>query len=860
MESLLYPLLGVAGILALASLLPALARWLRVPYALALASVGIALGVLMQIGPLLPAQGGAAEALRALGGLELSSAAFLYIFLPALLFEAALGVDARRLLDDLAPVLLMAVIAVIVCTVVSGLVLWQVWGLWHGEASRRVLLACLLAASVIATTDPAAVLGVFKDLGAPKRLCSLVEGESLFNDAAAIVLFSLLLSMLTGSTSAGGLSAESGTAADAWAATLAFAAKFIGGIGIGWLLGWIAAHLCAALHDLPHSEIALTVALAYLSFIIGEHYVHVSGVVSVVTAGLVMASMGRTRISPDSWEGLHHVWGQLGFWANSLIFILAGMLVPPILARAVPAHGVLLAGLIAAALVARAIVTFGLLPLLSAAGLAHRIDLPYRLVMTWGGLRGAVSLALALAIAENRQLEAEIKDMATVVITGFVLFTLFVQGLSLRPLLRLLGLDRLPPLERSLRNQAMGLALGDVRRDLEGIARRFKLDPAQAIAPLLRRGADLAQERLDLDASQGAHADRQTDTYVSLSALARYERARYQDYFKDGVLSRRTASRLQAWADRLTDGLGGDPDGHYQTIAGRMTHPGLALHLSLWLHHRTGHAGLVGAALSEWAMTLMAMRFCLQDLRDYADQRLRPMLGAAAHARLIPLLQQRQAMTDEALDAIKLQYPAYMAAIQAQYLLRIGLRREERAVKALFGDGAIGPEIMQDLQADLKPRWREAQRPPHLDLGLATRALIASVPLFADAAPDRLRSIEKLLKPRLFLPGQRIVRQGDRGEAAFFIASGAVSVTSADMPIPIRLGTGQFFGEIALLRDQPRNADVTAIAYCRILLLDRHDFLKLYQSDPDLRADIDNAIRRRLGEPQTTPLHTVTPS
>ncbi len=834
MDALVFTLLAIAGLLGLVSLLPALAKRLRLPYTVVLAAAGVGIGLLIHGGNSWLGTGPVGDFIKALGEVELTSAAFLYIFLPVLLFETALAVDVRRLLDDLGPVLLLAIVAVLVCTAVAGLATWWAWGIWHGQATQRALVVCLLLASIIATTDPAAVVGIFRDLGAPRRLSILVEGESLFNDAAAIVLSTLLLTMLT-----------QGGEPNLAAAGLDFLVKFLGGVAVGWGMGWATALIVTPLRNQPQSEITLTLALAYLSFILAEHYLHVSGVVAVVMAGLVMASRGRTRLSPESWQGLEHVWGQLGFWANSLIFLFASMLVPPTLLNARWSHLALLAALVAGALVARALVVFGLLPVLGWIGASDRISIPYRAVMTWGGLRGAVSLALALAVTENRRVPGGIQDTVAVVATGFVLFTLFVQGTTLRPLIRLLGIDKLTPVELNLRNRALGLSLSNVRRDLEEVAGRFGLDTSRAIDPLLERGAELAQEQLDLDAQYGALSveDR---LYIGLSTLARYEEQRYLAYFHDGLISRLTVETLTAGAGQLQDGLKtGGPAG-YDLIARKMVRPSRSLRAALWLHRRTGVERPVAARLSERFAMLIALRFCLQELQLFTNERLQPMLGKEAASAVRDRLAARMKRIDEAMEIIRLQYPAYIESVEEQYLIRAGLRMEERATQALFEEALISREILNTLERDLRERRQTVEQPPQLDLGLATHELVARVPLFSGLSPDRLKRIERLLRPRLYFPGEPIVRRGERGDTVYFISSGAVTVEVPGLEQPIRLGNGDFFGEIALVMDQPRNADVTASAYCQLLLLDRRDFNRLYSKDPVLKGHIDEAIARRL--------------
>src|SRR5690606_25964935 len=235
-----------------------------------------------------------------------------------------------------------------------------------------------------------------------------------------------------------------------------------GGI-VGFLMGRLVTSLFRWLRGWPMAEITLTVALAYLTFYVSERYLGVSGVVATVIAGLVVVSSGRTRMSPTTFEQLAGSWAQFGFWANSLIFVFAAMLIPRMMADITPGQVGLLVLLFVVTLAARALMVFGVLPLMGLTPLATRFSFAYRAVMWWGGLRGAVSLALALAVTEHASIPYEVRQFIAVATTGFVLLTRFVNGVTLRPLIRRLKLNELSPYERTLRNQAVVVVLDDLR-------------------------------------------------------------------------------------------------------------------------------------------------------------------------------------------------------------------------------------------------------------------------------------------------------------------------------------------------------------------------------------------------------------
>jgi monovalent cation:H+ antiporter, CPA1 family len=364
MEGLSQVLLIVAGLLVVTGLLQPLANRLNLSHTVLLAAIGVCIGV--GAGIILRAEPddlfGRAAAL--ILDFPITSGGFIYIFLPILLFEAAVMIDVRRMTEDAAPIFLLAVIAVLVTTAVVGLVLWPVAGV--------PLIACLLLGSIIATTDPAAVVAIFRDLGAPGRLTRLVEGESLLNDATAIAAFTVLLEFL--------LTDHPVVISHA---VEVFLTVFVGGAALGLIAGRLMMSIVPMLGDSRLAEMTLTFALPYIVFVLGEH-IHVSGVTAVVAAGLVVSALGRNRFAPENRAFLHDVWAQIAFWAGSLVFILASMLVPRLMIGATP-YDILLIFLLAfAALVARVIVLFGMLPLLSMTKLAQGVSHAFKFVIVWG--------------------------------------------------------------------------------------------------------------------------------------------------------------------------------------------------------------------------------------------------------------------------------------------------------------------------------------------------------------------------------------------------------------------------------------------------------------------------------------------
>lgn len=811
---------GLAGLLTLVCFMPPLAGRIKLPYSVLLAIVGCLLGMLVHLHGWAPRV--VADFLDAIEKFEISSETFLVVFLPVLLFETALSMNVRRLIDDIGPILMMAIVAVVVCTVVVGLTLDAV--------SSHGLVACLLLGAIVATTDPVAVVGIFREVGAPKRLTTLVEGESLFNDAASIALYSVLLGVLAGS----GELSVSGVFND-------FVLHFVGGGLAGYAMGRMACYLFAWLRGFPTAEITLTLTLAYLSFFISEHYLGVSGVVATVIAGLVVGSTGRTRMSPTTFEFLSSAWGQFGFWANSLIFLFAAMLIPRLMAT-VEWHEVLLVLLVfAATLVARAIVVFGLLPLLGLTRRGAKVSNPYKTVMLWGGLRGAVSLALALAVTERSSVSEDVRQFIAVATTGFVLMTLFINGISLRPLIRMLGLNQLSTVERTIRNQALAVALEDLQGRTDEVAKAEHM------------GAEVRDRiRAVFDASLTSVHDGQLSQMtedqrvaVGLAIMAQREEEMFFGILKAQIVDWRMAEALLARAERLEDAIRvGGPAGFEDAIVADVRYS-KGFRMALRLHYMFGFQGWLARELGQRFANLMSKRSVAQRLIIFAREQVTPLLGEEAARRIVAAHQRRLDLMESALQALNLQYPSYALWLQESYLGRVARELERMRYRDMLAQSLISGEVYADLMAQLKNRWRHIDRHPPLDIELGAAELIKRVPLFEGLSQDSLRAISKLLKPRLALPDQHVLTKGRHGEEMCFVASGAVAVHLPDNTA-VELGSGEFFGELGLLGEQHLSPDVTSLGYSKLLMLTSRDFDALLARDENLRERIQQVARQRM--------------
>jgi CPA1 family monovalent cation:H+ antiporter len=555
-----------------------------------------------------------------------------------------------------------------------------------------------------------------------------------------------------------------------------------------------------------------------------------------------MGSRGRTVIQPHDWHSLHETWEQLGFWANSIIFLLVGFAVPQIMADFGATQALWLAVLIVAALTARAAIIFGLLPMLSAMNLAQTVSNAFKTVMFWGGLRGAVSLALALVVLETPGYSEEVRQFVGMLVTGFVLFTLFVNAPTIGLVINFFRLDQLSPTDAALRDRALALSLGAIGDSIEKVARRQDASPevTERIAGAYRERAEDAERKLD----SLRNLPVRDWVQVGLTTLLARERASYEHQFEDGFLSSGVYRIVGEHLEDIGDALkAGGADGYRRAAADAIDF-GRDFHFAMTLQRRFGIAGPLSRRVAERFEVLSAMKLALTEVVEEGVPKIREVVGAEATEQVDATARERLEDTENALRGLELQYPDYAARIERRLLERGALRLEAQSYKRMHADALISGEVFSDLDGLVRVREREIDEVPQLDLGLDPARLVGRVPLFRDLSGDRIDEIAQLLKPRLVLPGEMVVHKGDTGDAMFFISNGALRVEVE--PESVQLGSGDFFGELALITHQPRNADVVAVGFADLLVLRTEDFQRLMEANPDARARIEDIARERL--------------
>ncbi len=489
----------ILELLLIVSIVAVVVRRFRIPYTVGLVLAGLALSFRPPI------------------KIELTPELILAILIPPLVFEAAFHLNIDKLRRNVGTILLLAIPGVILTTLITGGIVSYGAGI--------PLSAALVFGALIAATDPVSVVAIFRRIGAPKRLEVMLEGESLFNDGTAIVLFGIAL----GALGTGDFSVVQGT--------IDFVIIAGGGILVGLLLGAIAIPLLARIDD-HLVETTLTTVLAFGSYIVAEQ-LHVSGVLAVVIAGLIAGNIGRREMSPTTRIAVLNFWEYVAFLANSVIFLVIGL-------------GVDLPGLVAdwqpilwaivAVLASRAVGIYGL------SRLGRPIPSNWRHVMWWGGLRGAIALALALSVPLSM---GEERSTLLHMAFGVVLFTLLVQGLSMEGLVKRLGLVTQSEEQSDYeirRARALAARSGHEhmqRMYAEGL---ISLHTWERVQPILRDRSEALAKAVQelLQSSPGLEAD---EVLSARKEELRAQRDMLAKLRRDGVINDVTFEHLAAEVD-----------------------------------------------------------------------------------------------------------------------------------------------------------------------------------------------------------------------------------------------------------------------------------------------------------------------
>jgi len=731
----------------------------------------------------------------------------LFLILPTIIFNAALKLDVRQLQLTLIPLMLLTLGSLIITVTLMGLGL---------RLMQLDLAFALLLGAILTATDISGVLALYQRFSVSKRLTLLLEGESLFNNVAAIVATKLLFSIvLVGHFPLFTL----------WKEAQIFLWELTGGFVVGWLMALVLGFLLKYYRKEAFIEISLTLVLVYGSFLLAEYTLQVSGIMATVAAGITMTTWGRQTLSSPVAAYLTQFWDYLSRLSQALIFFLAGFSVNTTLLASTLG---IIAAVIGLLWCARAVILYGLLPLIQRLPYQKPMPWRYRTLLYWGSLRGAIVLALVFSLGEFDQAATLLA-----VVTAVVMFTAVVQGLTLMPLAQRLGLSQEKLIEQLSRAEG---SLTAQHRALERIPEfqqggLFSARIADQQYQRCEHNIQSTQQQLALLRRQTDPDHQQRLLFIKVFAL---EKALYQQMFVKGHLSEPAYHNLVYSIELQIEAM------RYEGQLPRFT---LHFRGRYWLWQLFLRLLVLLPRGRRWADYLRALRTA----RDYEEAWGRYQGNIHVLERLDELAE-TEAVRPQIVEKIRSYYRhwhdaararidntterfvGFVTTMQEQLAERLILHAERETIAEQAQSGFLPPGLAQTMLQELDAKIREQNMTTHAiaHLHLDPVHLLNKVPFFRYTASEHCcQMAAAALKARTIPARQVIVKQYDSQDSLFLIIHGVIRVSKHDNDVAT-LMAGDFFGEDSLLpQGSLYVATYRTITPCSLYELSRQQFEQL---------------------------------
>jgi Na+/H+ antiporter len=751
----------------------------------------------------------------------ISSNLIIFVFLPALIFEAAFTMDAHVVKKSLKVIALLAGPALLLNTVLmAAFMIWLTpigWG-WP---------LALLFGALISATDPVAVTAILRELGLSKNLVTIIEGESLFNDGTSVVVFTLLLSIITGAT----------VDITAISVIAHFAKVILGGIVIGTVLSWLIASWIGRVFNDPIVEITLTLLIGYFAMIIAEGFFHVSGVIAVVVAGLWMAERGRMRISPEVRHFLRKFWEMLAYIANSAIFFLVGITVATQMDRAEFSDFFLIALTYVGMTSIRFLVMTLMHFLFKRVG--HMLPPSHSFIIGWSGLRGAVSLALILIVTTQESIPIHLRTKLFIVGSGVVFLSILINGSTFRSILIWLDMNRPPLPERITALMAKSSVLSNTYAYIQKLSRMPQL-----------HAVTWNDIRVNLHARQMSvkkkiHAMKQEleskHQYNSLQGywiqILSIEREAYWQPFHQGILDGRAVHTLtheiDLHLDRLSQGIISPPSKRIPKLTkftlwlGRFLRKHTFLNKYINIIEFDHISQLYNIARGEE----IAANAVLEKLHtiQWFDETIKENITSTYLSYLH--------RSKDIIEEIRQVFPEITRSIETILANRIALNKEREEYSHLLSQGIIEEKAALYAINKIEKRMKALQYTSKKAILPTTEDFLREIPLFQQWPEEDRELIAKKSQEIFLSRGEILFEENEINNSLYIIARGAIHITKKkeDRNIVVAaLGCGDILGEMALLTNKPRSASAVAATSVALIKITKDIFEEMIKYHPVL--------------------------
>lgn len=795
-------------------------RGTRVPYTVALLVLGIGLGALEygthhQLGKI-------GDGIRLWANIDPNL--LLAVFLPALLFESSFSMEVHQIKRCMMQMFLLAGPGVLISTFCLGAALKLVFPYnWSWKTS-------LLLGGLLSATDPVAVVALLKELGASKKLSTIIEGESLMNDGTAIVVYQLFYRMVLGWTFN-------------WGGLIKFLSQVsLGAVAMGLAFGIASVLWLGFIFNDTVIEISLTLAVSYIAFFTAQEGLNISGVLTVMTLGMFYSAVARTAFKGESQQSLHHFWEMVAYIANTLIFILSGVVIADgvlssnnIFKTHEHSWGYLLL-LYVFVQVARVVVVGVLFPFLQYFG--YGLDWREAIILVWSGLRGAVALALALSVKRSSDSSPYITpDTGTlfVFLTGGIVFlTLIVNGSTTQFVLHYLKMDKLSPEKRRILNYTKYEMLKKALEAFGDLGDDEELGPADW--PTVKRyitslnDVDGEQIHPHSPSDDNPHHMNLKDTRVRfLNGV----QAAYWVMLDEGRINQTTANLLMRSVDEAIDlvshealcdwkGLKSDVNipNHYKFLQSSIVPRKLVTYFTV---ERLESACYICAAF------LRAHRIARQQLHEF--------IGDSEIASMV--ISESEQEGEEArnfLENVRLTFPQVLRVVKTRQVTYSVLNHLIEYVHNLEKIGLLEEKEMSHLHDAVQTDLKRLLRNPPLVKIPKIRDMISTNPLLG-ALPATVReTLAGSTKEIMKLSETTLYKEGSKPAGIWLLSNGVVKWSSKSTRTKHFLHPtfthGSTLGLYEVLAEKPYICDIVTNSVVLCFFIETEKVLSALRSDP----------------------------
>ena len=675
------PLLLTIGGLIIGALLKSLLRHTRIPYTVGLFAVGLLLGLINRYGffDFLPSL---SDAVRSVA--DINPDLILYLFLPILIFDAAYELNLHIFRKTLANATLLAVPGLVICMFLTAALLMGIGTVFPAYSSWTWTCALMFGA-LISATDPVAVVALLHELKTSKRFSTLVDAESLLNDGTGIVCFMLFFGALT--------SPEYHNTSPLL--------EFIKVISLSSVIGFIMARLViwfiTRVNSQEMIQNSVIILSAYATFIHAQYYLGVSGVIALVVFGLTITYTGKPRFKPQVNEFMEQFWELLTYIANTLIFIIVGIVIAEKVNVTWKTIGILMLLYLGLNLI-RFVMIMLLYPVLKRIG--YGLTRRESVILTWGGLRGALGMVLALIVSYTPEIPEDIRRQILLFTGGIVTLTLAVNATTMRWLLLKLGLTKVPSAKMLLDYSLKKQITDNSEKYLERLKKREALEVAnwalvEKFLPEPETAPVVSIQTKDVLAD------------VRLRVIEK-ERALCWNLYNEGIISNISLKKLLASLDELYDRDGHMPLSYRKSIFKYYDYPfyirwtqnkeSIKKWVDRYAHERVINGYDMGRGF------VITQKESLKLVKDFSNSSVLSDSKKEALLQLVKEIEENIDRIEQSILNLSKEYPISYRCAVTRKAIRMLLANEKRQIEQFQNDGLLSSAEAQTITADLDER------------------------------------------------------------------------------------------------------------------------------------------------------------